>query len=394
VARPAGTLLVLAGMLLATMAVAQGNEAIGVSPGTITVADAQPGETYHTTVSLQNQFDTASPFSASANGTAGSWTVLDSGATFQMAARSSKAIDVAITPPDGTGPGNVTGQVTFCREGTAAPSGSGVGTRRCVGVVLHVNVGGDVHRLVTWLGATAEDVQVGRSLSANVTARNDGNARDLAEARAEVTPFAGGAVLAQGNGSLELDPGQTGDVVIALGSSLPIGQYLVKVTSTDPVGFETTLDVKVTAEGVAPDGRLRGILHTVRVPAGKPLTLQAWFENTGDVPVASARFLGQVLQGDGVVAQIGSDPVAVPAHGHANITTVWTPAEGGVYRVVGHVEYDGYRTPDSESLVEVGPASGTSWLLVGIVVALFVAAVVLLVIVLRKRREPPRRPRG
>ena len=28
-------------------------------------------------------------------------------------------------------------------------------------------------------------------------------------------------------------------------------------------------------------------------------------------------------------------------HGHANLTTVWTPAGGGVYRVVGYVDWSG-----------------------------------------------------
>lgn len=364
----------------AALASAQGGGSLGISPGQVTLPDAQPGETSHVTVRLQNQYSTASTFTVERNGTAGQWTVVDAGDSFTMAAGTTKTIGLAITPPEGAGPGNHTGQVTFYRQASST-------TREGVGVLLVVHVGGEERRAITWVGATADDVQVGRSLLANLTARNDGNVRTTAQAHAEVTPFGGGAVLAQGNGSIVLDPGQTGDVVIVLGADLPIGQYLVRVTSTDPAGFDETLDAKVTAEGVAPDGRLRAITNPLRVPAGKPLTVAAWFESTGDVPIANARFSGQVLKGDEVVASLGSDGVAIAAHAHANLTAVWTPASGGAYRIVGHVEYDGFRTPDVEGRVEVGPASTASWLLVGIVAALFLVAVVLVVLVLRQRRD-------
>lgn len=378
--RPHAVAAVLAVLCAAAvLAGAQGGGSLGVAPGQVTLPDAQPGETSHATIKLQNQYDTASAFTVERNGTAGQWTVPDSGASFTVAARTTKTIVLAITPPEDAGPGNHTGQVTFYRQASST-------TREGVGVLLLVHVGGEERRLISWVGATVEDVQVGRSLLANVTARNDGNVRTTAQAHADVTPLAGGAVVAQGDGSLVLDPGQTGDVVIVLGSSLPIGQYLVRITSTDPVGFDETLDAKVTADGVAPDGVLRAITNPIRVPAGKPVTISAWFESTGDVPVASARFSGQVLKGDEVVASLGSDGIPVASHAHANLTAVWTPASGGAYRIVGHVEYDGFRTPDSEGRIEVGAASGISWLLVGIVVALFVVAAGLIVLVLRQRR--------
>lgn len=381
-ARPHVAALAIAA--LCAVSVLANAQSLGVAPGQVTLPDAQPGVTAHATVRLQNQYDTASAFTVERSGTAGQWTLVDAGDSFTVAPRTTKTIGLAITPPEDAGPGNHTGQVTFYRQASST-------TREGVGVLLSVHVGGEERRSVAWVGATVDDVQVGRSLLANLTARNDGNVRTTAQAHAEVTPLAGGGIVAQGNGSLDLDPGQAGDVVIVLGSGLPVGQYLVRVTSTDPAGFDETLDVKVTAQGVAPDGVLRAISNPIRVPAGRPVTISAWFESTGDVPVASARFSAQVLKDGEVVATLGSDGVAVPAHAHANLTAVWTPASGGAYRIVGHVAYDGFRTLDSEGRIEVGPASGTSWLLVGIVVALFIAAVVLVILVLRQRQRTKRR---
>lgn len=381
-ARPHVAALAIAA--LCAVSVLANAQSLGVAPGQVTLPDAQPGVTAHATVRLQNQYDTASAFTVERSGTAGQWTLVDAGDSFTVAPRTTKTIGLAITPPEDAGPGNHTGQVTFYRQASST-------TREGVGVLLSVHVGGEERRSVAWVGATVDDVQVGRSLLANLTARNDGNVRTTAQAHAEVTPLAGGGIVAQGNGSLDLDPGQAGDVVIVLGSGLPVGQYLVRVTSTDPAGFDETLDVKVTAQDVAPDGVLRAISNPIRVPAGRPVTISAWFESTGDVPVASARFSAQVLKDGEVVATLGSDGVAVPAHAHANLTAVWTPASGGAYRIVGHVAYDGFRTLDSEGRIEVGPASGTSWLLVGIVVALFIAAVVLVILVLRQRQRTKRR---
>jgi hypothetical protein len=367
----------------AAFAGAQGDPSLGVSPGEIALPDAQPGQTTHVAGSIQNQGSSdAATFTVKRPpqfGPASGWVAVDAGETFVVPARTRMPLDFAITPPEAVGPGHHLGQLNLCHMSSST-------VETCYGIHLNVTVGGEQRRQVTWVGATVDDVQVGHSLLANLTARNDGNVRATAQAHADVTPFGGGSVVAQGNGSLVLDPGQSGDVVIVLGAGLPIGQYLVRVTSTDPAGFDETLDAKVTAEGVAPDGWLRAITVPVRVPAGKPVTIAAWFESTGDVPVASARFSAQVLKDGSVVAQLGSEPVAVPAHAHANLTTVWTPASAGSYRIVGHVEYDGFRTTDSEGVVEVGRASGVSWLLVGIVALLFVAAVVLAVLVLRQRR--------
>lgn len=386
-ARSRTAALLLFGLLAAGAVGAQTSG--GVAPDRIDLPDAQPGQTTHVTARVDNG-GSAATFTVrrpAQFGPASSWVTVAAGDSFQVAANSKKAVDLAITPPEATGPGSHLGQLNFCRAVSDT-------VENCYGIHLNVTVGGEVRRAITWLGATADDVQVGQSLLANVTARNDGNVRTTVQAYAEVTPLAGGSVVAQGNGSLVLDPGQTGDVVIVPGGTLPIGQYLVRITSTDPAGFDETLDAKVTAEGVAPDGWLRAISNPIRVPAGKPVTIAAWFESTGDVPVTSARFSAKILKGGEVVASLGSDGLAVPANAHVNLTAVWTPANAGAYRIVGHVEYDGFRTPDSEGRIEVGPAGvGIPWwIFAAVAVALAVVAFFVILAVRRRGEGPPARP--
>ncbi|MEK6976556.1 MAG: hypothetical protein AABY18_09470 [Candidatus Thermoplasmatota archaeon] len=385
---PAALALLLIGAA-AIVASAQSSESLGLAPGRITIADAQPGQTYRATVTLQNQYDSPTPFTVERNGTVGAWTTVDPGPQFTVPARTSQTVALAIAIPQDTGPGNKTGQISFLADVRGS-------TRQGVGVLLEVSVGGEGRVKVTWQAATAEDAQVGHALFANVTARNDGNVRTRAQAHASVSAFGGGPALAQGNGSVELDPGQTGDAVISLGSTLPVGQYLVRVTSTDPAGFEVDLDVKVTVSGDAPDGRLRAIVNPIRVPAGKPVTVNAWFENTGRSDIGSARLSAQVLRDGKVEATLGSDGLAVVAGAHANLTAIWTPAREGNYRIVGHVEYDGFRTPDSEGRIEVGPGGFNQfWLVVGMLAVALVAGVVVIALIVRGRRaRRPARPRS
>ena len=390
--RPQALLALLAAALLApALADAQG-PAIGVSPGEVVLPDAQAGQTVVRAVTVQNRFAEPTTFTVTTNGTAGGWTTVTPAGPVTVPANTNQRFELAIAVPDGTGPGTRTGQVTFTTEAKEPASGSGSSVQRAVGVLLNVTVGGEARRTIAWVEATAPDVPVGTTLLVHALARNDGNVRSPATARATVTPFpSGDEVLAQGEGTVELDAGARGNATIALGAGLPIGQYWVHVQSVDPPGFNATLDVKVTAAGGAPDGRLRAITNPIRVGTGKPVTFAAWFESTGGPDVAAARFVGEVRRDGEVVASLGSAARAVPSGTHANLTAVWTPASAGAYTVVGHVEYDGFRTPESEGRIEVSvPGPDLLWL-VWVLIALVAAGGIVWFIAWRRRRDRDRR---
>lgn len=364
---------------------AQGQVPIGVSPGTVAVEDAQPGQTYHDSVSVQNQHTNPITFSIERNGTVGGWLTTDPAGSFTVPAKSAQRVQLTFLVPTGTGPGNRTGELRFTTQPSNGPTGSGVSVAQRLTVLLRVGVGGNAHPHIVWLNATTEDVRVGEPLKAYATASNDGNVRTTAKAHAWVTTLVGSDRLAEADGSAQPEPGASATATFDLGSSLPVGQYLVHIESTDPAGFNATLDVKVLAEGAsAADGRLLSILNNPRVPTGDPTTLTGWFQNTGKVPIASARLFAQVLRGDTVVAQLSSDAQGVPARSSANLTVIWTPGSAGVYTIVGHVEYEGYRTPDVEGRIEAIGQGAIPW---PIVVGVALAMAALLVYLWVRRRK-------
>lgn len=373
------------------LAPAGAQSAIGVSPGELVFTQAQPGQSYHGVVHLQNQFSGPSTFSIELTGETGAWSKTDPAGTITVPAKSVADVQITMLVPAGTGPGNRTGFVRFVLQNTDDPQGAGGTVHPAVAVHLDAQVGGQANVRITWLTAKVPDSQQGNLMLATWPARNDGNVRATAKAHATVTRPGATEVLAQGDGAADVEPGAIGNVSLQLGSTLAIGQYTVHFVSVAPNANATaTVNTKVVAVGTqAPDGFLHAISNPVRVQAGTPVTFTAWFENTGETPIASARVVAQVTL-DGVVqATLASGSVALPAHTATNLTFVWTPAKAGKYHIVGHAEYDAYKTPDTESLLEVNVASGP-WILIFLVLgALGLLAVLLIALRRRRARGPP-----
>lgn len=329
-----------------------GGEGLGVSPPTIDLADAQAGETYLRTVQVQNPTDTPSGIGIQRSGEVADWTTSDPPSNFTIPAHAVRNVALTIRVPAGAALGSHSGQLTFIADPKEPPSGSGSTFRPAVGLLLNATVGGDAVARLTWLSARVEDAVQGAPVHAFVTARNDGNVRSTAEAQGQVLPFAEDApVLSEADGSQVLLPGETAEVPVTFAAGLAIGQYRARLTAD---GLDETLPFKVTAAGlVAPDGELRAILAPPRSPAGRPLRMDAWFENTGNASIASATFHGEVRRGSELLATVESESLVVPVGSSVNLTLYWTPPDAGVYIVSGHVTYDGYRTLPKETVLNV-----------------------------------------
>jgi hypothetical protein len=383
---------VVLGALLAAGPAAAQPQAFGVSPGSLSVADAQPGESYLRSVQVQNQVDSPSTITVATQGDGGAWVQTDPASGFTMPPRTNREVALTITVPHGTGPGNRTFDVTFTTDPKSAPDGTGAAVRFGAGVHVEVDVGGQAVTHVTYLSARIDNVtQQGSPVHAYVLARNDGNVRATASAEGTVLPFAADSPAGpHAQGSQVLVPGQEGEVVISFPADLPAAQYRAHLSAD---AFDTTLPFKV-ALGAAPDGVLRAIVHAPRGRAGTPLPIQAWFQDTGNVSIASAVFDAEVRDADGaVLALLRSDPLHVAPGQSVNLSVVWTPPRAGVYHIIGHVTYDGYQTlPDDDTLsVEPGAASFPWWwLLLLLVVAV---GIVLAALLWRRRQDRDERRR-
>jgi hypothetical protein len=377
-------------LALASSATAQGDQGLGMSPERFTVAAAQPGETYQLTVLLQNRRGADDTIEVTLDGPAGAWASTEPAGSFAIAAGADREVLVRVAVPAGTGPGEREGLVRFTGQASDPSSGSSV--RPSLGLLLEVTVGGQAVTRLSWISARAEDAPAGQPVPAFVKVRNDGNVRATAEATGVVIPFGqDGPALSHASGSLVLTPGETADVPLQFAAGLAQGQYSARLGAADG-SFAETVEFKVTAPGQqAPAGVLRLLDHEPRARMDRPLRVDGWFENTGAVAVASARLTVEVRRGGELVEVLVSEPLAVGAGKHANLTVYFTPERAGSYTLSGVATYDGYQTLPRESLLAVsgGNDPWSWWWLLLLLLLLAILAVWWAWRRGRKDREPP-----
>lgn len=384
--------------LLATkfpLPVAGQAQGLGVSPPRAGVTDAQAGQAYVRTVSLQNQFDGPSTIMVEAEGAAGGWTTTEPSSGFTMGARSAQDVRLRIAVPAGTGPGAREGLVRFTTEPKGSPDGSGAGVRYAVAVLLNVSVGGTPRIELTWLDARAPDGVQGAPPAGYARVRNDGNVRASATMDASVLAFEADTALGAGQGTAQVEPGAEAEVEVVFTQGLEAGQYRMRFTSRTPSGFTDEVEFKVARPGEhPPTAILRGLRHPAVSEAGALLRVQGLLANTGAVPIVAARLTVEVRQGDAIVDVLRSEAVAVRPGQEANLTVYWTPAKAGAYTLVGQVNYDGLVTQENHSPLTVhGAAGGWGWW-PWLLLILLVLVVGGLVAWLLGRRRGGRRDRG
>jgi hypothetical protein len=337
------------------------DQGLGMSPDRFVVATAQPGESYQQTVLLQNRRGFDDTIEVSLEGAAGAWAATEPASPFTIAAGADREILVRFDVPEGAGPGTREGLARFTGQPGPAPTGSGGAVRPSLGLLLNVTVGGEPVVRLTWLDARAEDAQAGDPVRAFVKVRNDGNVAATAEATGQVLPFVGdGPALAAAAGSLVATPGETAEVPVTFDAGLTVGQYRARLGSADG-SFAKDVEFKVVAAGQqAPAALLRLLDHEPRSRVDRPLRVDGWFENTGAVAIASARLTVEVRRGGELVEVLVSEPLAVGAGEHANLTAYVTPERAGSYTLSGVATYDGYQTLPRESLLSVG-GGGDPW---------------------------------
>lgn len=373
------------------------DEGLGVTPPSHSVDAAQRGEAYERVVTIQNEFDSPSTITVEGQGEVGNWTHTTPASGFTIAPRSQRDVTLTILVPDDAPNGRSDGATGFVTEPKGSPDGSGVGIRYSVTVSLNVTVGGQANEELTWLDARADDVEEGDPPRAYVSARNDGNVRTTGRVQADVLPFAGqDTVLASGSGQKEWIPGEEAEVAIVFTDTVPLGQYRMRIYSTDPAGFERVVEFKVVPIGtVAKEGRLVRLQHDSRIDSGDPLRITGVFENAGAARIVSAKLSLDVYAGDRLVESLESDALVAEPGVRVNLTVTWSTGPSGEYRLVGIVTYDGYRTQPNESLVSVRSgllgSDSLGWI-IGLGLLLVVLGFILIPILARRRKDKKKPP--
>jgi hypothetical protein len=135
-------------------------------------------------------------------------------------------------------------------------------------------------------------------------------------------------------------------------SDLEIGQYWAEVTSIECYSSET-LTFDVLEEGAL---KAQGVLLRVTSPpwilVGDTTLIEALFENTGEKTV-NARFKGEISLGNKIVQILESESSSVGIGELETFKFYFTPKTEGTYIVTGIVLYDGKRTFEKSTVINV-----------------------------------------
>jgi hypothetical protein len=142
-------------------------------------------------------------------------------------------------------------------------------------------------------------------------------------------------------------------------SDLELGQYWAEITSVECYSAET-LTFDILEEGAL---KALGILLRITSPTwinvDDTTYIEAEFENTGEKTV-NARFKGEITLGNKIVQILESESSSVDIGDTENFKFYFTPRKEGKYIVTGIVLYDGKRTFEKSTVINV-EKKGFGW---------------------------------
>lgn len=150
------------------------------------------------------------------------------------------------------------------------------------------------------------------------------------------------------------------ELIIRMDSSdLDIGQYWAEVTSVECYSSET-LTFDVLEEGaLKAQGILLRIISPPWIKVDDTTLIEALFENTGEKEV-NARFKGEITLGNKVIQILESEGSSVAIGELETFKFYFTPRKEGRYIVTGKVFYDGKRTFEKSTVINV-ERKGFGW---------------------------------
>jgi hypothetical protein len=142
-------------------------------------------------------------------------------------------------------------------------------------------------------------------------------------------------------------------------SDLDIGQYWAEVTSVECYAAETlTFDV-LEVGALKAQGTLLSVTSPSWIKVGDTTLIEALFENSGEKNV-NARFQGEITLGSKIVQILGSESSTVDMGDIQTFKFYFTPQKEGRYIVNGVVMYDGKRTFEKSTVINV-EGRGLGW---------------------------------
>jgi len=225
------------------------------------------------------------------------------------------------------------------------------------------------------------DTEVGIPIKVSAKIKNDGNVAVKPLVKVTISDNEGKEMSSDEYKETTILASTSDEIVFAVPSeNLKEGQYWANVSvyyedGTLAKEARSTFDV-LEKGAFRINGELVQVLNKVWAKVGEVVKIDAIFENKGEL-ITTAKFQGEVYLDNTLVKTISSEQLSVSPGERINLTTYFTPEQGGRYVVRGNVVYSEKISETKESIINVNSESAVplSAAAVGIVGAVVVAGV-------------------
>ena len=353
-------IFLIANLILLISFVSSAN--IGVSPATIYFDNVLRGGYAERTVTIT--IDSSEPIKVTLapRGDVGQWLSFKE-KEFEVSKGKPYYLKVALQPPTDIPNGNYSGflRLTTSSKGSTVPGQATGIVNAALDLYITTDITDVEYSACRAGGFGVQSAEKGDDIVFKLNVYNEGNIRLSPTIKIDVWNQERTEIVKQFEYSdAMVIPTTEQELNIRMSSSnLDIGQYWAEVTSVECYASEI-LTFDVLEEGaLKAQGTLLSVTSPPWIKVGDTTLIEALFENNGEKNV-NARFKGEITLGSKVVQILESESSSVDIGKLETFKFYFTPKKEGRYIVTGIVLYDGKRTFEKSTVINV-EKKGFGW---------------------------------
>jgi hypothetical protein len=320
------------------------------------------------------------------------WITFEQGTVVDVPQNTDVKLKMIVQLPENVANGVYKGTVTIMAEPKESSEGAyAMSIVSGVALKTSIEVTGEQIYSFSVSGISAGDTEVGIPIKVSAKIRNDGNVAVKPLVKVIISDNEGKEMLSDEYKETTVLASQSSELSFAVPSeTLKEGQYWADVSvyyedGTLAKDARSTLDV-LEKGAFRIKGELVQVINKVWAKVGDVVKIDAIFENQGEL-ITNAKFQGEVYLGDSLVSTIASEQLSVSPGEKINLTTYFTPEQGGRYLVRGQVVYSEKLSETKESVINVNSSEVVTLSTAGLVVMGLVVAASLVVFRFMTRKK-------
>jgi hypothetical protein len=310
------------------------------------------------------------------------WVTFEQGMVVDVPQNTDVKVKMIVNIPETAANGIYNGVVTVLAEPKESSEGSyAMSIVSGVSLRTRIEITGEQIYSFSVSEISVGDTEVGIPIKVSAKIKNEGNVAVKPLVKVTISDNDGKEMLSDEYKETTILASQSDELVFAVPSEkLKEGQYWANVSVYYEDGTlvkeaRSTLDV-LEKGAFRINGELVQVINKVWAKVGEVVKIDAIFENQGEL-ITAAKFQGEIYLDNTLVKTISSEQLSASPGEKINLTTYFTPEQGGRYVVRGNVVYSEKITETKESIINVNPENAVplSAAAVGIVGAVIVAGV-------------------